>query len=117
MAKQLRSRARASFRSVLLSAVAAMALLVPSAAGAAQPPIKLGFGICLTGALAGNGKAALLSMQMWADDVNKRGGLLGRPVELVYYDDQTKPAAVPAIYAKLLDVDKVASSSRGTART
>jgi len=46
-------------------------------------------------------------MQMWAEDVNKKGGLLGRPVELVYYDDQTKPAAVPGIYTKLLDVDKV----------
>lgn len=73
----------------------------------AQKPIKIGFGMALTGGLAANGKAALLSMQMWAEDVNKKGGLLGRPVELVHYDDQTKPATVPAIYAKLLDVDKV----------
>ena len=46
-------------------------------------------------------------MQIWKDDVNKKGGLLGRPVELVYYDDQTNPATVPGIYTKLLDVDKV----------
>ena len=46
-------------------------------------------------------------MQLWKDDVNKRGGLLGRPVELVYYDDQSKPATVPGIYTKLLDIDKV----------
>jgi branched-chain amino acid transport system substrate-binding protein len=63
--------------------------------------------MALTGGLAGNGKAALLAMQIWAEDVNKKGGLLGRPVELVYYDDQTKPATVPGIYTKLLDIDKV----------
>ncbi|MEK7444604.1 MAG: ABC transporter substrate-binding protein, partial [candidate division NC10 bacterium] len=61
-------------------------------AAQAADPIKIGFGMALTGALAGNGKAALMAMQMWAEDVNKKGGLLGRPVELVYYDDQTKPA-------------------------
>ncbi len=70
-------------------------------------PIRIGFGMALTGGLAANGKAALLSMQIWAQDVNEKGGLLGRPVELVHYDDQTKPANVPAIYSKLIDVDKV----------
>ena len=73
----------------------------------AADPIKIGFGMGLTGGLAAQGKAALLSMQLWKEDVNKRGGLLGRPVELVYYDDQSKPASVPGIYTKLLDVDKV----------
>ena len=70
-------------------------------------PIKIGFGMALTGGLSANGKPALLAIQIWKDDVNKRGGFLGRPVELVYYDDQTNPATVPAIYTKLLDVDKV----------
>src|SRR5438067_6675166 len=70
-------------------------------------PIKIGFGMALTGGLSANGKPALLAVQIWKDDVNKRGGLLGRPVELVYYDDQTNPATVPGIYTKLLDVDKV----------
>jgi branched-chain amino acid transport system substrate-binding protein len=46
-------------------------------------------------------------MQIWQDDVNAKGGLLGRPVKLVYYDDQTNPPTVPGIYTKLLDVDKV----------
>ncbi|TPW11990.1 MAG: branched-chain amino acid transport system substrate-binding protein [bacterium] len=73
----------------------------------AQQPIRIGFGMALTGGLAANGKAALIAMQIWKEDVNKKGGLLGRPVELVYYDDQTKPATVPGIYTKLLDVDKV----------
>jgi branched-chain amino acid transport system substrate-binding protein len=73
----------------------------------AASPLRIGFGMALTGVLAANGKAALLGMEIWRDEVNKNGGLLGRPVEFVYYDDQTKPASVPGIYTKLLDVDKV----------
>jgi branched-chain amino acid transport system substrate-binding protein len=76
-------------------------------AARAAAPIKIGFGMALTGGLSANGKPALLALQIWKDDVNKKGGLLGRPVELVFYDDQTNPATVPQIYAKLLDVDKV----------
>jgi branched-chain amino acid transport system substrate-binding protein len=76
-------------------------------AGQASKPIKIGFGMALTGGLAGNGQGALLAMQLWKEDVNKAGGILGRPVELIYYDDQTNPSTVPGIYTKLLDVDKV----------
>jgi len=46
-------------------------------------------------------------MQVWRDDVNANGGLLGRPVELVFYDDQSNPAVIPGIYTKLIEVDKV----------
>lgn len=67
--------------------------------------MTIGFGMALTGGLAPNGKAALLAMQIWEEDINKRGGLLGRPVKLVYYDDQSNPSTVPGIYTKLLDVD------------
>lgn len=70
-------------------------------------PIRIGFGMALTGTFAANAKMALLGMQMWAEDINAKGGLLGRPVKLVYYDDQSNPSTVPGIYAKLLDVDKV----------
>ncbi|HLC42128.1 MAG TPA: amino acid ABC transporter substrate-binding protein [Methylomirabilota bacterium] len=78
------------------------------AAGAqTAQPIRIGFGMALSGGLAGNGKAALMAMQIWKEDVNKKGGFLGRRVELIYYDDQTKPATVPGIYTKLLDVDRV----------
>lgn len=86
------------------------ALMVAFALGGAalaQQPLKIGFGMSLTGPLAGNGKAALIAMEIWRDDVNTKGGILGRKVEFVYYDDQTNPATVPSIYAKLLDVDKV----------
>ncbi len=91
--------------------VAVVVALVLVAGGAytarAADPIKIGFGMALTGGLSANGKPALLAMQIWKDDVNKKGGLLGRPVELVFYDDQTNPSTVPGIYSKLLDVDKV----------
>ena len=91
----------------LLASVTAAATLLLSAVAAAQEPIKIGFGMALTGGLAANGKAALIAMEIWAEDVNKQGGLLGRPVKLIYYDDQTNPATIPGIYSKLLEVDKV----------
>jgi branched-chain amino acid transport system substrate-binding protein len=76
-------------------------------AGAQQPPIRIGMSMPQTGGLAGGGKASLLGIEIWRDDVNARGGLLGRKVELVVYDDKSSAAETPAIYAKLLDVDKV----------
>lgn len=90
---------------VRLATVFALAL-GPAAVQAAEP-IKIGFGMPLTGGLASGGKACLVTIQMWAADVNAKGGLLGRPVQLQYYDDQSNPATVPGIYSKLLDVDKV----------
>lgn len=70
-------------------------------------PIKIGFSMPLTGSLASSGKAILFAYQLWEEDVNKNGGLLGRPVKLIYYDDQSNPALVPGIYAKLFDIDKI----------
>jgi branched-chain amino acid transport system substrate-binding protein len=89
-----------------LFAIAAAALVFAGVA-AAQQPIKVGIGIAQTGTLGGGGKAALLAIQMWVEDVNAKGGLLGRKVELIAYDDQSNPALTPGIYSKLLDVDKV----------
>jgi branched-chain amino acid transport system substrate-binding protein len=87
--------------------VIAAALMIFAAASASAQEIKIGFGMALTGGLAPNGKSALLGMKIWEETINKKGGLLGRPVKLVYYDDQTNPSTVPGIYTKLLDVDKV----------
>ena len=91
---------------VLLAAIVSMPWAMAQTAPSG-PPIKIGFSMALTGSLAVNGKSGLLAMQIWKEDVNAKGGLLGRPVELVYYDDQTNPSLVPGIYTKLLDVDKV----------
>ena len=85
---------------------AATLALAPAAAQQGEP-IKIGFAMALTGPLAANGKQALLGAKIWEETVNKKGGLLGRPVKLVYYDDQSNPSTVPGIYTKLLDVDKV----------
>jgi branched-chain amino acid transport system substrate-binding protein len=78
-----------------------------SASAFAQQPIKIGMSMPQTGPLGGGGKAALLALNMWVDDVNARGGMLGRKVELISYDDQGNPALTPGIYSKLLDIDKV----------
>lgn len=86
---------------------AATVLLAATPDVRAADPITIGFGMALTGGLAPNGKAALLAMQIWEQEINAKGGLLGRPVKLVYYDDQSNPATVPGLYTKLLDVDKV----------
>ena len=85
------------------------AILFANAAPPAQAadPIKIGFSMPLTGGLASNGKAILTAYQMWEEDINAKGGLLGRPVKLIYYDDQSNPTLVPGIYAKLLDIDKI----------
>ena len=87
--------------------VAAFAVLALPAVSLAAEPIKIGFSMSETGGLAGGGKPSLLAIEMWRDDINAKGGLLGRQVELVHYDDQSTPSNVPAIYTKLLDVDKV----------
>ena len=103
--------ARLKWRGALASFVATAALAAfGGPAGAQAPsgqPITIGFGMALTGPLAANGKQALLGAKIWEETINKKGGLLGRPVKLVYYDDQSNPSTVPGIYTKLLDVDKV----------
>jgi len=78
-----------------------------SVAAQAQEPIKIGFSMALTGPLSGAGKQALLGMKIWEEETNAKGGLLGRQVKLIYYDDQTNASTVPGIYTKLIDVDKV----------
>ncbi len=95
----------------LLAFAAAGALALTGLAAPAQAqsgqPITIGFGMALTGPLAANGKQTLLGMKIWEEEINAKGGLLGRQVKLVSYDDQSNPATVPGIYTKLIDVDKV----------
>ena len=93
----------------LLLSAAALLFGIASAAlpARAAEPIKIGTGMALTGGLAANGKAAILAMKIWEEEINAKGGLLGRPVQLIYYDDQSNPSTVPGIFTKLLDVDKV----------
>jgi len=95
------------WRALKLSLAALAVALLATQAAFAGEPIKVGFALGLTGANAPNGKQLLVALEIWRDDVNAKGGLLGRKVELVYYDDQTLPANDPGIYTKLIDVDHV----------
>ena len=100
------SKRRGLFLAAMLTVVFAAGIGGFVSRAQAQP-IQIGIGIAQTGALGGGGRAALLALRMWVEDVNARGGLLGRKVELIAYDDQSSPANTPGIYSKLLDIDKV----------
>jgi branched-chain amino acid transport system substrate-binding protein len=89
------------------AALAAASALPVGSARAQSGPVKIGMSMPQTGSLGAGGQAALLALRMWVEDVNKKGGLLGRKVDFIVYDDQTNPANTPGIYTKLLDVDKV----------
>jgi len=73
----------------------------------AVSPIRIGYCLSLTGPLAANGQTARLAHQVWQENVNSRGGLLGRQVELVCIDDRADAASVPGIYESLLTEQKV----------
>jgi len=88
------------------AALLAPALATRRALAQGGEPIKIGFSMALTGPLAPNGKQAVLGAQIWEEETNAKGGLLGRPVKIIYYDDQSNPSTVPGIYTKLLEVDK-----------
>jgi branched-chain amino acid transport system substrate-binding protein len=83
------------------------AMSINAARAQNKEPIKIGFSMSLSGFLSAIGKQGLLGMEIWRDQINKEGGLLGRQIQLVYYDDKSSPQEVPGIYTKLLDVDKV----------
>ena len=94
-------------RQILQGGVAGAAAMVAGSSAWAAEPVKIGFGMSLTGGNAGAGKIMLLGLEVWRDEINAKGGLLGRPVQFVTYDDQSNPTSVPGIYSKLIDVDKV----------
>jgi branched-chain amino acid transport system substrate-binding protein len=98
-----------ALRAGLLAALSLLALGASHPLARAQDgkAIRIGLSMAQTGPLSAAGKSGLLALQLWREDVNARGGLLGRPVALVVYDDQSNPALTPGIYTKLLDVDNV----------
>ncbi len=74
---------------------------------AASAPIRIGYCLSLTGPVADNSRSAQLAHEIWREDINRRGGLRGRSVEFVRYDDHADASQVPGIYKRLLDEDKV----------
>jgi len=83
------------------------ALLLTGAHAQSGDPIRIGTGLALTGGGAPPGRMLLAALELWRDDVNAKGGLLGRQVAIVVYDDQSNPNNVPGLYTKLISVDKV----------
>lgn len=73
----------------------------------AHRPVRIGYSLSLTGPVRENAKAVMLAHQIWQEDINRKGGLLGRSVEFVCYDDKGDPSQVSDIYSKLLDYDQV----------
>ena len=95
-----------TLRALAMVVVAAL-LSISGASAQSGNPIKVGVGLALTGAGASPSKVILTSLEIWRDDVNAKGGILGRPVQLIVLDDQSNPANVPGVYTKLISVDKV----------
>src|SRR5579863_246684 len=94
---------RRKFGALTLSTAA----LASRARAQSDQPIRIGYTLPLSGGLAGNGRPAAVAHKIWLEDINAKGGLLGRKVELVNYDDQSNPGQIPALYTKLIEVDKV----------
>ena len=92
-------------------AIAAPATAVPApttAPTATQaPPIKIGISLSLSGDFSADGQGFKQGYQLWADTVNKNGGLLGRQVQLDIVSDASSPDQVQTNYEKLITVDKV----------
>jgi len=85
----------------------ALAVAAGSRPATAQGPIKVGASLSLTGTYAKLGKNQHEGYQLCIKDLNAKGGLLGRKLDLVVYDDQSMPATAVRLYEKLITEDKV----------
>ncbi len=107
---EMRLRAALGRRALAAAAAVAFALQVvpfgPEVAAQQKGPVKVGASLSLTGGLSRTGVEQGNGYKIWLDEVNGRGGLLGRPVELVVYDDKSDPATGAKLYEKLITVDK-----------
>jgi ABC-type branched-subunit amino acid transport system substrate-binding protein len=94
-----------------LAAAAALSFFVAMpqafAQAPAQAPIRVGMTLSLTGPIAAPGAIQKVATEVYVEDLNKRGGLLGRKVELVLKDDQSRPDMARTLYEQLVTVDKV----------
>ena len=86
------------------AALAAPAILRAAPSGA---PVKVGGTLSLTGFLAQTAVIHKIAAEIMIEDINSRNGFLGRPVEYILLDDQSKPDVARSLYEKLITVDKV----------
>jgi branched-chain amino acid transport system substrate-binding protein len=94
-------------RTPLGALVVALVVAAGSFPATAQGPIKVGASLSLTGTYAQPGRYQHEGYQLCEKDLNARGGLLGRPVQFVVYDDQSAPATGVRLYEKLITEDRV----------
>ncbi|MGE0734765.1 MAG: amino acid ABC transporter substrate-binding protein [Alphaproteobacteria bacterium] len=95
-------------RAVLAGMAGAAAMAsVGRVAAQAKTPIRIGGTLALTGPLAQTSLIHKITAEVYVELLNKRGGLLGRPVEYIVLDDQSKPEMARSLYEKLITVDKV----------
>src|SRR5262249_57572586 len=93
-----RNMCKASFwrRATTMVFVAFCTLIIPTLAKA-DNPIRVGLSVALTGGVAPAGKQVLAGLQIWGDDVNAKGGLLGRPIELLFHYTHHHPPNLPPL--------------------
>jgi len=91
------------------AAAFALSLVValPQALAQSGAPVKIGMTLSLTGPVAAPGAIQKVATEVYVEDLNKRGGLLGRKVELILKDDQSRPDMARTLYEQLVTVDKV----------
>src|SRR5215510_14927635 len=94
-------------RGVLAGMVCAIAAPSVVRAAPSGKPVRVGGTLSLTGFLAPTAVIHKISAEMMVEEINKRNGFLGRPVEYVLLDDQSKPEVARSLYEKLITVDKV----------
>lgn len=98
----------AMVRKLFALAVLTLTLSVGGEAfGQQQQPIVIGGTLGLTGSFAEPSADYKVVYQRWLDEVNKKGGLLGRPVKMVIYNDESTPTVAQSLYSRLLDQDQV----------
>ena len=93
----------------VLTTIVLLAIVVPVAGLAAPtgPPVRIGGTLALTGPLAATALVHKITGEIYVDELNRKNGLLGRPVEWVLLDDQSKPDLARTLYERLVTVDKV----------
>ncbi len=91
----------------LIAGLLALALATPSGAAPSGAAIRVGGTLSLTGPLAATAMVHKIVGEIFVEQLNKKNGLLGRPVEWVLLDDQSKPDLARTLYEKLITVDKV----------
>ena len=91
----------------LKTLVAGVALTLGAVSAFAADPIKIGSVLSVTGPAAFLGDPELKTLQMYVDDINKKGGVIGRPLQLVHYDDGSDASKANGFVKRLIEDDNV----------